>query len=168
MNDPAPAADALRVLIVDDEPPARERLGRMLAGFPEVAVVGEAGNGAEALEACARLLPDVVLLDIRMPGMDGIEAARHLNALEEPPAVVFVTAHDEHALAAFEAQALGYLLGYHKMRELRTRAETALGARFNVKDFHAVVIDNGSMPLAVLEKLVDEWIAGGGGRTRAH
>jgi uncharacterized protein (DUF885 family) len=63
------------------------------------------------------------------------------------------------------AQALGYLLGYHKMRELRARAESALGARFNVKDFHAVVIDNGPMPLAVLEKLVDEWIAGGGGRT---
>ncbi len=63
------------------------------------------------------------------------------------------------------AQALGYLLGYHKMRELRARAESALGARFNVKDFHAVVIDNGPMPLAVLEKLVDEWIAAGGGRT---
>jgi two-component system response regulator AlgR len=110
MNDPIPAPDALRVLIVDDEPPARERLGRMLAEIPDVAVVGEAGNGAEALEACGRLAPDVVLLDIRMPGMDGIEAARHLNALEEPPAVVFVTAHDEHALAAFEAQALGYLL----------------------------------------------------------
>ncbi len=62
------------------------------------------------------------------------------------------------------AQALGYLLGYHKMRELRARAEKALGARFDVKDFHAVVIDNGMMPLAVLEKLVDEWIAGGGGR----
>jgi uncharacterized protein (DUF885 family) len=61
------------------------------------------------------------------------------------------------------AQALGYLLGYHKMRELRARAESALGARFNVKDFHAAVIDNGSMPLAVLEKLVDEWIAAGGG-----
>ena len=63
------------------------------------------------------------------------------------------------------AQALGYLLGYHKMRELRARAESALGARFDVKDFHSVVIDNGPMPLAVLEKLVDEWIAGGGGRT---
>ena len=110
MNDQTPAPDALRVLIVDDEPPARERLGRMLAELGDVTVVGEAGNGAEALEACGRLLPDIVLLDIRMPGMDGIEAARHLNALEEPPAVIFVTAHDEHALAAFEAQALGYLL----------------------------------------------------------
>jgi uncharacterized protein (DUF885 family) len=66
------------------------------------------------------------------------------------------------------AQALGYLLGYHKMRELRARAEKALGARFNVKDFHAAVIDNGSMPLAVLEKLVDEWIAAGGGRIQTH
>jgi two-component system response regulator AlgR len=110
MNDQTPAPDALRVLIVDDEPPARERLGRMLAELADVAVAGEAGNGAEALEACGRLLPDIVLLDIRMPGMDGIEVARHLNALEEPPAVIFVTAHDEHALAAFEAQALGYLL----------------------------------------------------------
>ena len=78
----------------------------------------------------------------------------------------------DHAFAESEvdryfstpAQALGYLLGYHKMRELRARAEKALGARFDVKDFHAVVIDNGMMPLAVLEKLVDEWIAGGGGR----
>jgi two-component system, LytTR family, response regulator AlgR len=110
MNDQIPAADAIRVLIVDDEPPARERLGRMLAGVEGVAVIGEAGNGADAIAATASLAPDVVLLDIRMPGMDGIEAARHLNALEEPPAMVFVTAHDEHALAAFEAQALGYLL----------------------------------------------------------
>jgi uncharacterized protein (DUF885 family) len=66
------------------------------------------------------------------------------------------------------AQALGYLLGYHKMQELRARAERSLGARVNVKDFHAAVIDNGSMPLAVLDKLVDEWIAAGGGRTQAH
>ena len=61
------------------------------------------------------------------------------------------------------AQALGYQLGYIKMRELRARAERALGARFDVRDFHAVVVDNGAMPLAVLEKLVDEWIAAGGG-----
>jgi two-component system response regulator AlgR len=110
MNDAVTPPDTLRVLIVDDEPPARERLARMLAEIPDVTVVGEAGNGADAVTACDRLAPDVVLLDIRMPGMDGIEAARHLNAFEEPPAVIFVTAHDEHALEAFEAQALGYLL----------------------------------------------------------
>ena len=61
------------------------------------------------------------------------------------------------------AQALGYLLGYRKIRDLRARAEKSLGARFDVKDFHSVLIDNGSMPLAVLEKMVDEWIARGGG-----
>jgi uncharacterized protein (DUF885 family) len=61
------------------------------------------------------------------------------------------------------AQALGYLLGYHKIRELRARAERALGARFDVKDFHAALIDNGSLPLVVLEKVVGEWIARGGG-----
>jgi uncharacterized protein (DUF885 family) len=60
-------------------------------------------------------------------------------------------------------QALGYLLGYHKMRELRTKAEASLGSRFDAKDFHAVAIDNGSMPLVVLEQLVDDWIARGGG-----
>ena len=110
MTHPAPDPAAVRVLIVDDEPPARARLARLLADVPGVAVSGEAANGLEAIEACSRLAPDVVLLDIRMPGMDGIEAARHLNALDEPPAVVFVTAHDEHALEAFEAQAVGYLL----------------------------------------------------------
>jgi two-component system response regulator AlgR len=132
MNDQNPATGAIRVLIVDDEPPARERLGRMLAGVPEVAVVGEAGNGADAIAAAARLLPDVVLLDIRMPGMDGIEAARHLGTLGDPPAVVFVTAHDEHALAAFEAQALGYLLKPVRQEKLVRsiqRAARVTGAR---------------------------------------
>ena len=102
--------DKLRALIVDDEAPARERLRRMLEELDDVAVVGEAASGNEALERCAALDPDVVLLDVRMPGMDGIEAARHLNALDEPPAVIFTTAYDQYALEAFEAQAVGYLL----------------------------------------------------------
>jgi two-component system response regulator AlgR len=105
-----PGPDKLRALIVDDEAPARERLRRLLEELDDVAVIGEAANGAEALERCASLDPDVVLLDVRMPGMDGIEAARHLGALEEPPAVIFTTAYDEYALAAFETQAVGYLL----------------------------------------------------------
>jgi two-component system response regulator AlgR len=102
--------DKLRALIVDDEAPARERLRRMLEELGDVAVVGEATNGAEALARCAALDPDVVLLDVRMPGMDGVEAARHLVALEEPPAVIFTTAYDEYALAAFETEAVGYLV----------------------------------------------------------
>jgi len=101
----------LNAVIVDDEPPARERLRRLLDEMSgEVAVVGEAANGREALDLCARLDPDVVLLDVRMPGMDGIEAARHLTSFSEPPAVIFTTAHDEYALEAFETQAVGYLL----------------------------------------------------------
>jgi len=100
----------LRALIVDDEPPARDRLRRLLEEIDEVDVVGEAGNGLQALDLCTHLDPDVVLLDVRMPGMDGIEAARHLTALEEPPAVIFTTAFDEYALEAFETQAVGYLL----------------------------------------------------------
>ena len=73
-------------------------------------VVGEAVNGEEALQRADELAPDVVLLDVRMPGMDGIEVARHLNVLEEPPAVIFTTAFDEYAVNAFEAHAVGYLL----------------------------------------------------------
>ena len=102
--------DKLRALIVDDEAPARERLRRMLEELGDVVVVGEAGNGEEALACCAALDPDVVLLDVRMPGMDGVEAARHLGTLEEPPAVIFTTAYDEYALAAFETEAVGYLV----------------------------------------------------------
>ena len=100
----------MKVLIVDDEPPARQRLARLLREVPEVELVGEAGNGRAALEACAANNPDLVLLDISMPGMDGLEAAAHLAGLPQPPAVVFVTAYDEFALRAFEAQAVDYLL----------------------------------------------------------
>ena len=105
-----PLHEPMRALIVDDEPPARARLRRLLEEIPDVSVVGEAANGREALEMCASLEPDVVLLDVRMPGMDGIEAARHLSALDDPPAVIFTTAYDEYAVEAFEAQAVGYLL----------------------------------------------------------
>ena len=77
----------MRVLIVDDEPPARDRLRQLLDDTGVHQVVGEAGNGLEALEVAAHENPDVVLLDIRMPGMDGIETARHLNEGDAPPAV---------------------------------------------------------------------------------
>lgn len=100
----------LRVLIVDDEPPARQRLGRLLAEIDGVELAGEAATGLEALEQAARLAPDVVLLDVRMPGLDGIETAHHLGVLEEPPAVIFTTAYDQYAINAFETRAVGYLL----------------------------------------------------------
>jgi two-component system response regulator AlgR len=108
----------LRVMIVDDEQPARNRLRELLddcrAGFPH-RIVGESANGIEALEkiaadAAADAGVDVVLVDIHMPGMSGIEFARHLQVLQTPPAVIFITAHDQYAVQAFEVNAIDYLL----------------------------------------------------------
>jgi two-component system, LytTR family, response regulator AlgR len=100
----------LRVLIVDDEPPARERLRSMLVEFGDFDIVGEAGHGEQALAQVDKLAPDIVLLDVRMPGIDGLEVARQLATMEEPPAVIFTTAFDEYALQAFDSQAIAYLL----------------------------------------------------------
>ena len=100
----------MKVLIVDDEQPARDRLRRLVEEAEAIEVAGEAANGHEAIDGVATLKPDVVLLDIRMPGMQGIEVAHHLNRLESPPAIIFTTAFDEYAVEAFDAQAIGYLL----------------------------------------------------------
>lgn len=101
----------MNVLIADDEAPARERLRRLFDAIgPPCTAIGEAENGVEVLHLCADAKPDLVLLDIRMPVMDGIEAAQALTRLEQPPAVIFVTAYDEHALQAFDANAIDYLL----------------------------------------------------------
>lgn len=101
---------SLRILIVDDEPPARERLRSMLVESGDCEVAGEAGNGEQALAQVDKLEPDIVLLDVRMPGVDGLEVARQLALLDEPPAVIFTTAFDEYALQAFESHAVAYLL----------------------------------------------------------
>jgi two-component system response regulator AlgR len=114
-----------KILIVDDEPLARERLAGLLRECTNVEIVGEAGNGREAVEAVARLAPDVVLLDIRMPLMDGLEAARHIAGLDNPPAVIFCTAYDEHALAAFEAKAVDYLVKPIRRERLQAALERA-------------------------------------------
>ena len=100
----------MKIVIADDEPLARERLRMLLAEQPGVEVVAEAGDGHEALHACAAHDPDLVLLDIAMPGIDGLEVARHLQAFEPRPAVVFCTAYDAHALSAFDAEAVDYLV----------------------------------------------------------
>jgi two-component system response regulator AlgR len=99
-----------RVLVVDDEAPARERLQRLLEELPDCEVAGTAANGEQAVRLAGELRPDVLLLDVRMPGMNGLEVARHVALLPEPPAVVFTTAYDAYAVEAFEAQAIGYLL----------------------------------------------------------
>jgi len=108
-----PSEKPLKILLVDDEPPARERLRVLLgdlAGQLPSEVVGEAGNGLAALELLREQSVDVVLADIRMPGMDGIELASHLGRLEKPPAVIFTTAYDNYAVQAFDLNAVDYLL----------------------------------------------------------
>lgn len=97
----------MKVLIVDDEPLARKRLARLVARIAGATVVGEAANGREALEQIRALRPDVALLDIRMPGLDGLAVAR---ALPAPVQVIFTTAYDEYAVRAFEANAVDYVL----------------------------------------------------------
>ncbi|MBC7977655.1 MAG: response regulator, partial [Myxococcales bacterium] len=97
----------MRVLVVDDEAPARRRLIRMIATIPDVTVAGEAGDADAALTQVAALAPDVVLLDIRLPGMDGLALAARYAHL---PPIVFVTAYSEFALRAFELDAVDYLV----------------------------------------------------------
>lgn len=100
----------MKVMVVDDEPLARERLRRLLDELPMVETVEEAASGEQALLLQAQQPVEVILLDIRMPGISGLEAAQRLAQLPRPPVVIFTTAYAEHALDAFEAQALDYLV----------------------------------------------------------
>jgi two-component system, LytTR family, response regulator len=99
----------IRALIVDDEPPARKKVRHLLRPFADIEIVAEAGTGADAIAAADRHKPDLILLDIHLPDMDGFAVLRGM-ADPESAVVIFVTAYDEHALAAFEARALDYLL----------------------------------------------------------
>jgi len=109
MTQDAAGVRQLRVLVVDDEPPARAKLRRLLTAEPDVAIVGEAADGAAALECIRRLQPDVVFLDVRMPHLDGFGVVDAVG-VEAMPRTVFVTAYDEHAVRAFEVHAVDYLL----------------------------------------------------------
>jgi len=115
----------MKVLIVDDEQPARARLKQLLDDEAAYEFAGEAENGSDAVRLAAELQPDIVLLDIRMPGLDGIETAHHLNAMENPPAVVFTTAYDEYAIDAFDARAIGYVLKPVRRSRLTAALEQA-------------------------------------------
>ncbi len=117
-----PSEVTLKVILADDEALARARLADLLAdlaGELNVEVVAQAGNGEIALERAADTPADVILLDIQMPGMTGLEAARHIARLPQPPAIVFVTAFDEHAVQAFELRAVDYLLKPVRLARLR-------------------------------------------------
>lgn len=119
----------MRVLVVDDEGHARARLIRLLQDIEPCTVVGEAETGMQAITQTQQLKPELVLMDIRMPGMDGLDAARKLNEFDHPPWVIFTTAYDEHALAAFESKAIDYLLKPVRAARLRDAIERILQLR---------------------------------------
>lgn len=127
----------MKVLVVDDEKLARDRLVRMVETLDDYAVVGTAESGEEAVREAIRQEPDIVLLDIRMPGMDGMEAGKQLSTLASPPAVIFCTAFGEHAIEAFDVSASGYL-----MKPVRREAlQDALGkaSRVNRVQMEAIM-----------------------------
>ncbi len=113
----------MRVLVVDDEDLARARIKRFFDDIEDHEIVGEASNGKMALEKIEEHKPDVILLDIRMPGMDGLEVARHLVDMDDAPSIIFTTAYDEYALEAFRVNAVDYLLKPVRLERL----EDALG-----------------------------------------
>ncbi len=161
---------ALNVLIVDDEPPARARMRQLLADCGEtltINVAGEAESGPQAIAAVDELKPDVVLLDIHMPGMDGIEAARHIVQRECAPAIIFVTAFGEHALQAFEVQAVDYLMKPVRAERLASAlsrsARPRAGALSRIDEVarslgtvrtHITVPERGRMLLVPVEEII--------------
>ena len=161
------SGQALRVVIVDDEAPARSRMLDLLedcAATLALEVVGQAANGCELLELAQRTPSDVVLLDIRMPEMDGIEAAQHLHKLVDSPSVIFTTAYDSYALKAFELRAVDYLVKPIRLRRLhdaltRVRALTPLSLDV-LRELHPEprrhlsVQERGRMILVPVDKIV--------------
>lgn len=154
----------LKILIVDDEAPARNRLREVLADCASelpVMVAGEAASGREALEWLESHAADVALLDIRMPEMDGIELARHMQGLSTPPAIVFSTAFDQHAIEAFEVNAIDYLLKPVRkerllaaLRKARMFAPGRLGGLANQARKHLSVTERGKIILIPVEDIV--------------
>jgi DNA-binding LytR/AlgR family response regulator len=124
----------MRTLIVDDEAPARERLKRYLANLDGVEVIGEAKDGVQAVEMIEAWSPDLVLLDIQMPELDGFGV---IEALEDPPAIIFVTAYDQYAIRAFEVHALDYLLKPFSQQRLAKAIHRARKALVEGKDLSA-------------------------------
>ncbi|HEX7607373.1 MAG TPA: LytTR family DNA-binding domain-containing protein [Usitatibacter sp.] len=160
-------SDIPRILIADDEAPARARLRDLLdecrESFP-LAIVDEARNGREALDVLNREKIDIVLLDIRMPEMDGLEAARHIAGMADPPAIIFTTAFDSYAIKAFEVNAIDYLLKPIRVERLlvalgKTRAappvsRQALDAAANQPRRHLSVHERGKIILVPVSEIL--------------
>ncbi|MGY8813635.1 MAG: LytR/AlgR family response regulator transcription factor [Gammaproteobacteria bacterium] len=124
----------MKILIVDDEELARQRIVDLLSDIDTEFQIIEARNGLQALEVSEKEKPDIVLMDTRMPGMDGLESATHMSAISPTPAIVFITAFEEHAIKAFEANAIDYLLKPVRLERLRQ-------ARKPVKCSIRIIID---------------------------
>ncbi len=160
----------MKILIVDDEPLATERLCQIVTEIAEEIdeqhKIYTACNGIEAIKSANRYDPDIILMDIRMPGMDGLEAARHISALDEPPAIVFTTAYDEYALQAFESQAIDYLLKPIRKESLEkalknccklNKLQLEVLSLKNQKDFartHITVQIRGNILLIAVENII--------------
>jgi len=140
---------ALRAVLVDDEQLAREELGYLRGQVGGVDVIGQAGNGVEAISAIERLRPDVVFLDVQMPGLTGFEVARRLVAGDAPAHIIFVTAYDQHAIEAFEVNAVDYLLKPVEQSRLEVAVDRA--RRRIATDRSA----EGAVKAAELEKIVE-------------
>jgi len=123
------AGPRTRVLIVDDEPPAVERLSAMVTGLARFEVVGCESRSGRVLERCRQLAPDAVLLDVEMPGIDGLQLASRLLNEPRAPAVIFVTAHDQYALEAFDVEAVDYLVKPVRQARLRQALERVTVSR---------------------------------------
>lgn len=134
MTDTAETPTALRTLIVDDEPLAVERIQVICAELPAINVIGTASDGAAALRLAEKLSPDLMLLDMTMPELDGLAVARKLSGQEEPPAVIFVTAHDHFAVEAFDLDAVDYVLKPVAADRLERAIERATARRGAVKE----------------------------------
>lgn len=120
---------ALNILIADDEAPARNRIRDLLAEIENTHVVAEAKNGKEAIDLALQTKPDLMLLDIRMPLMDGIEAAQHAQKLEPKPHIIFTTAYDAYAITAFDLNAIDYLLKPIRLERLQVAIDKARALR---------------------------------------
>ncbi|MBD2843185.1 LytR/AlgR family response regulator transcription factor [Erythrobacter rubeus] len=134
MVEKADEGTALRTLIVDDEPLAVERIQVICAELPAIRVVGTASDGAAALRLAEKLDPDLVLLDMTMPELDGLGVARKFAEAEKPPAVIFVTAHDHFAVAAFDLEAIDYVLKPVSSDRLERAIERAVARRGERKE----------------------------------
>jgi DNA-binding LytR/AlgR family response regulator len=147
----------IKTLIVDDEAAARSRMRKLLVPFERIRVIDEARDGIEAVGMIAKLQPDLVLLDVQMPGLNGLEVLRSLPADTQWPLIIFATAFDQHALAAFDANAIGYLLkpiSRDKLAIAIERAESLLQRPKGLKDERARLMNVEAATRTELDRIV--------------